>query len=419
MSNFWETAESNMKKAAETLKLEPAMLEMLSKPMKFLEFQIPLRMDNGEMQVFTAYRSYFCDALGPSCGGVRISPTLTKDEVNALAMTMTMKWATCGLPMGGSKGGIIADPAKLSAWEKEQLCREYARRIGPSLMGTWVDNLAADMGTNITYLGYILDEYERMVGHRCPSGVLDKPVILGGTLGMDHCVAHGIRCLALEICGQRGWNASATKVVVQGYGAVGRNSAEILHSEGFKVLAVSDVFGAVMNPDGLDIPAVSEHFKKTGSVVGAPGTQTISNAELLELKCDILVPGALQDVITEKNAPNIKAAVVLCGANGPVTAEADAILFKRGIQNVPDIVGNSGGIIINQWEREQGITTNYWDLDTIHAATKKKLIAVYHDTEKTAAEFGVSMTDAAWINALRRVSSAIRARCSAWKPSEV
>lgn len=419
MSNFWETASLNMKKAAETLKLEPAMADMLSRPMKFLEFQIPLRMDNGEMQVFTAYRSFFCDVLGPSCGGVRISPTLSKDEVNALAMTMTMKWATCSLPMGGSKGGIVADPAKLSDWEKEQLCREYVRRIGVGLTGTWVDNLAADIGTNITCLGYMLDEYERMVGHRCPSGVLDKPVILGGTLGMDHCVAHGIRCLSLEICRERGWDVKNTKVVVQGYGAVGRNSAEILYSEGFKVLAVSDVNGAIMNEEGLDIPAVSEYFRKTGTVVGAPGTKAISNRELLEMQCDILVPGALQDVITEENAPRIKAAVVLCGANGPVSAEADAILFQRGIQNVPDIVANSGGIIINQWEREQGITTNYWDLDTIHAATKEKLVAVYHDTQAVAEKFGVSMTDAAWINALSRVSEAIRARCSAWKKSEV
>lgn len=413
MGMFWEGALSNLTKAAKTLNLEPEMVKMLSKPMRFVEFQIPLRMDDGSMQVFTAYRSFHSDALGPSCGGVRISPTLTPDEVNALAMTMTMKWATCGLPMGGSKGGIVADPTKLSRWETEQLCREYVRRVGHT--GTWIDNLAADMGTNIRVLGYMLDEYERMVGHRCPSGVLDKPVILGGTLGMDDCVAYGVRCLALEICRERSMDPKNTRAVVQGYGAVGRNSAEVLDSEGFKVLAVSDVFGAIMNPDGLDIKAVSEHFWKTGSVVGAPGATAITNEELLELDCEILVPGALQDVITEKNADNIKASVILQGANGPVTPEADKILSAKGVLNVPDIIANAGGIILNQWEREQGITTNYWDLPTLRSATQKRLIEVYHSAAKVAEEYNVTMTEAAWINALINVSSAIRARGSAWK----
>lgn len=413
MGSFWESASENLQHAAKALNLAPEMIDLLKEPMRMEEFQIPLRMDNGKMRVFMAYRAYHNDALGPSGGGVRISPTLTPEEVKALALTMTIKWSTVGLPMGGSKGGIVANPRELSPWEYEQLCREYVRRVG--FTGAWIDNLAADMGTNTTATGWMLDEYERRVGHHSPASIIDKPTLLRGTVGVEDQVAQGIRFLTRQVAMDMNFEPAKTDVVIQGFGAVGKSTAITLAKEGYKIIAIGDVYGSIINRNGIDVAKLVEHFKKTGTIVGFEGAQAIENKdELLELECDILIPGALQNVITEENADRIKAKVVIQGANGPVTPEADKIMTDKGIIDVPDVIANAGGIMINAFERTQGFTEEFWDEDRVHKAMDKLMTNAYREAIATSKEYNVSLTEAAWINGLKRVSAALRARCSAW-----
>ena len=411
--SFWEAASNNLMRAAKKMNLAPEMIDLLKSPMRSEEFLIPLRMDNGKMKVFTGYRVYHNDALGPSGGGVRISPTLTMDEAKALAITMTIKWATVGLNMGGSKGGIVADPSKLSPMEYERLVREYVRRVG--FTGTWLDNLAADMGTSVKAAGWMADEYERRVGHHEATGVIDKPTVLRGTLGVDDQVAQGIKFLMAEVAKDYSFNIPETEVVIQGFGAVGKTTTQVLSGEGYKITAVSDVHGAIWNPNGLDVPSLMEHFKAAGTVVGYAQAKAITNEELLELPCDVLIPAAIQDVITQENADRIKARIVVQGANGPVTPEADEILYAKGITNIPDVLANAGGIIINSLERIQGLTEDFWDLEHVQHALGKRMANAYRETCSAAAQYQVSMTEAAWINALSRVRAALCARCGGWE----
>lgn len=412
MSSFWEAANEKMLNAAKIMGLKQEMIDYLMKPIRAEEFSIPLRMDNGKMRVFRGYRVFHNDALGPCGGGTRFSPTLDMDEVNALAMTMTIKWAVVGLSMGGSKGGVRVNPAELSNMEYERLCREYVRRVG--FTGTWHDNLGADMGTSITAAGWMADEYERRVGHHDPAGTIDKPVCLRGTLGIEDQVAQGIRALMEDIAVDYNLVPAETTVAIQGFGAVGRTTTEVLTNEGYKVVAVSDVYGAISNPEGFDVPALLEHVKKTGSVVGFAGAKAISNEELLEMDVDILIPGAIQNVITEENADKIRARIVLQAANGPVTYEADQILHDRGIVNMPDVLVNAGGIVINSLERIQALTEEFWDIDRVHMEQGKRMKASYQAVKEVAKRYNISLTEAAWVHALERVTAAIRARCPGW-----
>lgn len=413
MASFWESASDNLMSAAEKMKLEPAMIDYLKEPIRTDIFTIPLRMDDGSMKVFKGYRVLHNDALGPCGGGVRFAPNLDVDEAKALAITMTVKWATVGLPFGGSKGGVTVDPATLSPMEYERLVREYIRRIGS--VGTWFDLLGADMGTSITAAGWMADEYERRVGHHDPAGTIDKPTVLRGTLGIDDQVAQGIRPLLNEIIKDNGMKPSETEVVIQGYGAVGKTTSEVLTEDGYIITAVSDVYGAIWNPKGLNVAKLVEYYTEKKTIVGFPDAQEITNSELLELKCDVLIPAAVQNVITEENAENIKAKIIIQGANGPVTAEADKIISARGIQNFPDVLSNAGGIIINSLERIQALTEESWDIDRIHEAQAKRMVNAYHECVETAAKYQCTYSEAAWINALEKVCGAMRARCGGWK----
>jgi len=408
MSSFWEATKLHLQNAGKLLKLEPEMVEFLSKPMRASEFQIPLRMDNDKLQIFTAYRVCHNDALGPTKDGTRIVPDLTMDEVKALAMTMTIKHAVVDIPAGGGKGGIAADPIKLSKWELERLCRAYIRRLSPK--GAWVDVPGADIGTNYKTQAWMLDEYEQIMGSHSPAAVNDKPAIVGGSLGGVEATGRGLFYIVLEVNKSKALNPQSCRVVIQGFGSVGSNVARLLNNEGFKIIAVGDVRGAISTPSGIDISKLANHVAQTGSVVDFPGTKAISNQELLETECEILIPAAVENVINEENADRVKTEIIVEGANGPVTPSADKILLDKGITVIPDVVANAGGIIVCQFERIQGLTDTYWDIDTVNERLKVRILKAYEEMLNTADEMGISLREAAWVNGLRKVSAAIRMR---------
>lgn len=408
MTNFWEATKFRLQSAGKLMKLEPEMVEFLSRPMRVVEFQIPLRMDDGKLQIFTAYRVCHNDALGPTKDGTRIVPNLTLDEVKALAMTMTIKHAVVDIPAGGGKGGIAADSHKLSERELERLCRGFIRRLSPK--GAWVDVPGADIGTSYKTQAWMLDEYEQIMGFHSPAAINDKPAIVGGSLGGEEATGRGVFYVALEVSKRKTLNPRSCRVVVQGFGAVGRTAAKLLYDGGYKIVAVGDIRGAISAPSGIDISKLANHVAQTGSVVDFPGTKAISNQELLETECEILIPAAVENVINEENVGRVKTEIIIEGANGPVTPSAEKPLLAKGVMIIPDIIANAGGIIVCQFERIQGLTDTYWDIDTVNERLKVRILKAYGEAVSRASEMGISLREAAWVNALHKVSAAIRMR---------
>ncbi len=408
MASFWEATKFRLETAAKLMGLEPEMVEFLSRPMRAVEFQIPLRMDDGKLQIFSAYRVCHNDALGPTKDGTRIVPNLTLDEVKALAMTMTVKHAVVDIPAGGGKGGIAADAHKLSERELESLCRGFIRRLSPK--GAWVDVPGADIGTNGQTQAWMLDEYEQIMGFHSPAAVNDKPAIVGGSLGGAEATGRGVFYVAVAVSKRKALKPQSCRVVIQGLGAVGRNAAELLYNEGFKIIVVEDTRGAISDSSGLDILKLINHKEQTGSVVDFPKARNISTQELLETECEIFIPAAVENVINEENAGRVKTKIIVEGANGPVTPSAEKILLDKGIAIIPDVVANSGGIIVCQFERIQGLTDTYWDIDTVNERLKARILKAYEEMLNTADEMGIPLREAAWVNALDKVSAAIRMR---------
>lgn len=408
MEKMWEAAQLHMRNACELAGLEEEVIEFLTVPMRISEFVIPVRMDNGKTKLFTAYRVYHNDATGQTKDGTRVRPDLTLDEIKALAMFMTIKHAINGIPAGGSKGGIKADPSKLSRWEYERLIRGFIRRMEPK--GVWVDIPGADIGTSLQTQAWMLDEYEQIKGFHAPAAVNDKPSIIGGSLGGDEATGRGIYYITRELCKKKQIDPKDTSVVIQGFGQVGGHAAMLLHQDRFKVTAVSDIYGGLYNPSGLDIPKLLKHVKDGGFVKDFAGGQYVSNEEILELECDILIPAAVQDVINENNADRVKARIIVEAANGPLTPEADSILSDKGVEIVPDVLANSGSAIVCHFERIQGLTDDYWDLETVRERLEKKILKAFKEVEDTAARMQISRRDAAWVNAVTKVSEAMKAR---------
>ncbi|MGD8430310.1 MAG: Glu/Leu/Phe/Val dehydrogenase [Ectothiorhodospiraceae bacterium] len=409
MYDFVEQGSRMLRMAGEQGGIDPDVVELLSAPIRILSFRIPLQMDDGSRRIFDAYRVRYNDALGPSRDGTRVSPNVDLNEVKALGLLMCIKHAAGHIPAGGGKGGIAADPRELSAREYEALCRGYMRYLRPA--GPAYDVPGADIGTNPQTMAWMLDEYEQITGYHCPAAVNDKPAILGGSYGGQEATGRGVFDAFHKAVDDLGMDPADATVAIQGFGQVGSVAAMMLHKAGCRVIAVADSRGGVRRDDGLDIPALQEHAREAGTVAGFPGADAITNADLLESDCAVLIPAAVQGVITRENAPRIRARLLVEAANGPTTIEAEEALLDRGITVVPDVIANSGSVHVCQMERSQGLYDNYWDPETINELRRTRLLGSYQEALHTVANLGLkSVRMGAWINALRRIEEAVHLR---------
>ncbi len=402
----WEMALAQFERAARYVPLKRGIREFLMFPRRELTVHFPVKMDDGSVRIFTGYRVHHSTVLGPTKGGIRYHPDVTLHEVRALAMWMTWKCAVAGLPYGGAKGGVACDPKRLSPAELERLTRRYATEISV-LMGPESDIPAPDVGTTPQVMAWIMDTYSMHRGYSVPAVVTGKPVSVGGTVGREDATGRGCALVAREAAEIVGLRLGEARVVVQGFGNVGYHTARILHRMGARVVGVSDSRGGIYDPAGLDPEAVQAHKRKTGSVVDFPGARTVTNEELLELPCDILVPAALEGQIHRENARRIRARVVVEGANGPTTPEADDLLSQRGVLVVPDIVANAGGVIVSYFEWVQDLQSFFWDEEEVYERLERMLVRSFRRVVEVAKAHGVDLRTAALIRAIQRVSDAL------------
>jgi glutamate dehydrogenase len=407
--NPYEAVLKLLQIAGEKLKLDPGIHEVLKRPMRTIIVNIPVTMDDGSTRVFTGYRVQYNDVLGPTKGGIRYHPDLTLDEVIALSAWMTLKTAVTGLPLGGGKGGIRCNPKDMSRGELERLTRGYTRALA-RFIGPRSDVPAPDVYTDAQTMAWIMDEYSQMVGYNAFGVVTGKPVATGGSLGRNEATSRGVMYTVIEASKHLGLDLQAATVVVQGFGNVGFHAARLLHELGCKIVAVSDSRGAIYNSEGLDPTKVLEHKKKTGSVTGYKGCKALSNAELLELKCDILIPSALENQITQANASKIKAKIVAEGANGPTTPDADETLFRNGVFVIPDILANSGGVIVSYFEQVQNQMNYYWTEQEVRSKLENIIVSAFKDVLKVGQQYKVNMRIAAYMNAVKRIADAMSFR---------
>ncbi len=408
--NPFEIAQRQLDEAAEKLGLDKATHELLRWPQREFRVTIPVRMDDGSTKVFQGYRVQYNSSRGPTKGGLRWHPAETIDTVRALAAWMTWKCAVVDIPLGGGKGGVTCNPKMMSEAEKERLARAYIRAIGPYL-GVHKDVPAPDVYTTPQIMAWMMDEYEAIVNHSHPGVITGKPLPLGGSEGRGDATARGGVFTVREACKALGMDPKGT-FAVQGFGNAGQFAA-LLHPEllgGGKLIAVSDSRGGVYSDAGIDPKKVVDHKLKTGAVNGFPGTTPISNQELLELEVDILYPSALENVITEKNAPSIKAKISCELANGPTTPEADVILHDKGVHVIPDFLANAGGVTVSYFEQVQNTYNYYWTLEDIHKQLDEKMTKAYHAVYNMHKQRKVHMRLAAYIVAVARVAEAVKLR---------
>lgn len=406
----YDVALRQLETAANMLKLEPWIHENLKQPKRILTVSVPVRMDSGDVKVFTGYRVQHNDARGPHKGGIRYHPDVTLSEVKALAMWMTWKCAVLDVPFGGGKGGIICNPKQMSQSEIERMSRRYFYMI-MDIIGPRRDIPAPDVYTNPQTMAWMMDTYSMVKGKPVFEIITGKPLVVQGSEGRNEATSRGALFCAREAA-RKTMNSGlkGLKVSVQGYGNVGWNAAKLLHEEGVKILAVSDSRGGIFKADGLDPVKVYEHKKETGSVVDFPGTDRITNEEVLEVDCDILVPAALENQITKANADRIKAKVIVEGANGPTSPEADQILHERGALVVPDILANAGGVTVSYFEWVQNLYREYWPEDQINAKLEAKIVKSFNDTYEILQNHKVHMRTAALMLGVGRVAEAMKTR---------
>jgi glutamate dehydrogenase/leucine dehydrogenase len=395
--------------AAEKLNLDAGLREVLRSPRRALTLSLPIKMDDGSIKVFQGFRVQHSNARGPCKGGIRYHPNVSFDEVQALASWMTWKCATVNIPFGGAKGGIICDPHKLSRTELERLTRRFAYEIS-DFIGPDRDIPAPDVYTDAQVMAWIMDTYSMTRGHSVPGVVTGKPTFLGGSLGRNEATARGCVYVTRCACELKGIDYKQATAAIQGFGNAGSIVAELLHKIGMKVVAVSDSRGGILNLNGLDIPKVVAHKKKTGSVAHFPGTKPISGEALLELECDVLVPAALENQITAANAQQVKAKIVAEAANGPTTPAADRILYERGVFLIPDILANAGGVTVSYFEWVQDLQELFWDGDEVNRKMEKIMGTAFTDVHTTAKNYKVDLRTGAYILAIDRVAKATESR---------
>ncbi len=400
-------ALEQLKIAAEKLTLDPGIHEMLKRPKRSLIVSITMKMDNGETGVFTGCRVQHNGARGPFKGGIRYHPNVTLDEVTALAMWMTWKCAVADIPYGGAKGGVCCNPKEMSKGELERLTRRYTSLL-LDFIGPYHDVPAPDVYTDAQTMAWIMDTYSQFKGYSVPECVTGKPISVGGSEGRAEATSRGVVLCARESAKKLGLELNGATIAVQGYGNVGWNAAKIAHSMGCKIVAVSDSRGGVYCSEGLDPHGMYEYKSRTGSVVDYKGCENITNKELIETKCDILIPAALENQITKANADKIKAKIVAEGANGPTTPEADKVLHEKGIFLVPDILANSGGVTVSYFEWVQNLTREHWTLEEVNRKLEDKIVRAFNDVYKVAKQEESDMRTAALMLGVGRVGEAIK-----------
>ncbi len=408
--NPFRIAQEQLDEAAKLLKLDPATHAMLREPMRELHVLIPVRMDDGRVEVFKGFRVQYNDARGPTKGGIRFHPEETIDTVRALAAWMTWKTAVVDLPYGGGKGGVVCNPKEMSPRELEQLSRGYIRALG-EFIGPEKDIPAPDVYTDPQIMAWMMDEFSKLRGYNTPGVITGKPIPLGGSLGRGDATARGGIYTVREAAKHLGIDLQGATVAVQGYGNAGYHAARLSKEVfGAKIVAVSDSKGGIYCEAGLDPDAVLQHKRETGSVVDFPGTEPITNEELLELEVTLLWPAALENVITEENADRIKAKIVAEAANGPTTPEADHILHERGVFVIPDFLCNAGGVTVSYFEWVQNQSGYYWPLEEVHRQLDAKMTKAFHDVLEMHLQKKVHMRLAAYLVAVQRVAEAMKLR---------
>ncbi|CAH0182835.1 Cryptic catabolic NAD-specific glutamate dehydrogenase GudB [Peribacillus sp. Bi96] len=395
-------------KALDKLGYPEEVFELLKEPLRLLTVKIPVRMDDGSVKIFTGYRAQHNDAVGPTKGGIRFHPDVTEREVKALSIWMSLKCGIVDLPYGGGKGGIVCDPRNMSFRELERLSRGYVRAIS-QIVGPTKDIPAPDVFTNSQIMAWMMDEYSRMDEFNSPGFITGKPLVLGGSHGRESATAKGVTICINEAAKKRGIDIKGARVVIQGFGNAGSFLAKFMHDAGAKVIGISDAYGALHDPEGLDIDYLLDRRDSFGTVTKL-FKSTISNKELLELDCDILVPAAIENQITEENAADIKASIVVEAANGPTTMEATQILTDRGILLVPDVLASAGGVTVSYFEWVQNNQGYYWSEEEVDEKLEKILVKSFNNIYELAQSRRVDMRLAAYMIGVRKMAEASRFR---------
>ena len=407
--NPYEMAVAQFDEAADRLGLSQSMRAVLRKPKRELIVNFPVRMDNGDVQTFTGYRVQHNITRGPAKGGIRFSSQVSLDEVRALAMWMTWKCAVVGIPFGGAKGGVICEPRQLSRNELERLTRRYATEIS-MLLGPNSDIPAPDMNTNPQIMAWIMDTYSMHQGYSVPAVVTGKPLAIGGSEGRLEATARGVQIITREAMRHLDMSPQGARVVIQGFGNVGGITARLLHEMGCKVIALSDVSGGVYNAKGIDVPVAMRYSREHGGLRGLAGAEAITNQDLLELPCDILVPAALENQLTKENAARIQARLIIEAANGPTTPEADLILNDKGIMIVPDILANAGGVTVSYFEWVQDLQDFFWAEQEINQRLEAIMLRAFTAVYKKASEQSTTLRMGAYLLAVARVAESTELR---------
>ena len=408
-SSLYRTTLTQLDRVADRIQLEPDVHQVLRLPRRALVVSIPVRMDDGNTKVFQGYRVHHSTVLGPTKGGVRYDLGVNLGETTALAMLMTWKCALIGLPYGGAKGGVRCNPRELSKRELEHLTRRYTTEI-ILLIGPDLDIPAPDLGTDEQVMAWMMDTYSMTQGKSVPGVVTGKPLIVGGSAGRREATGRGLVYTLYQAAHRLGQELRGRKVVVQGFGNVGSVAARLLWRDGAVIAGISDVKGGIWNPHGIDIRQLEAHIAEAGGVGGFPGADPVSNAELLETGCDILIPAAIGGQIREDNADRIKATIVAEGANGPTTPEADVILRDRGITVIPDIVANAGGVVVSYFEWVQGLQYYFWRESEIVSRLQEVMTRAFNRVWALGAKEGTDLRTAALMEGIRRVAEGYRVR---------
>ncbi|KKI89471.1 glutamate dehydrogenase [Bacillus sp. SA1-12] len=409
ITNPYEIAKRLIERATESLELPKGVYEILKKPTRLMKVSIPIRRDNGEYVSYTGIRSQHVDILGPTKGGIRFHPGVTEDEVIALSMWMSLKSALIGLPFGGGKGGVIVDPQELSERELEELSRGFIRELEP-IIGPEKDIPAPDVNTNPQIMGWMLDEFDRLSGHSVPGFITGKPVVIGGSVGRIEATGRGVVISILEAANRLNLELTNLSAVIQGFGNVGSITAKLLHQYGVKVIAITDAKGGAYQPEGLDILKLIDYVNEHGTVKGFENSKDLTNDELFEIDCDILVPAALENQITGKTAPMIKAKIVAEAANGPTTPEGNTIMEEKNIFVIPDILCNAGGVTVSYFEWVQNSMHYFWTENEVNQKLHEKMTNAFESVYRMKEEKNVSMRESAYLVGVGRLAEAMKAR---------